>query len=243
MCTVTWLRPRRGEYSVFFNRDEQRRRAAAHPPREQNRGGVRFLAPVDGEAGGTWLAASERGITLGLLNYYEAEHGWRAQHPSSRGLLLLSLIDTPDIGEITRRLRDARPESYHPFILVAFDPDGLTRTHRWDGHHLSVRDLAEDELPLTTSSFDTDAVVGRRRLMFQRMRETKHGLRDETLQNFHDSRDTHGGAYSVCMTRDDAQTVSFSRVSVTPQQVSFLYEPRDQGQPSGPRTTAHLARA
>jgi hypothetical protein len=242
MCTVTWLRPHRGEYSVFFNRDEQRARAPGHPPREQNRGGVRFLAPVDGEAGGTWLAANEHGLTLGLLNFYEAEHGWRAQHPTSRGLLLLSLIDAPDIGEITRRLQHVSPESYHPFILIAFDPGGLTRAHRWDGRHVNVRDLGEDDMPLTTSSFDTDAVTARRRLMFHRMRETKHGLRDETLQNFHDSRDTHGGAYSVCMTRDDAQTVSFSRVTVTPARVEFFYEPRDGGRPADPSSTAILAR-
>ncbi len=241
MCTVTWLRRNHNEYSVFFNRDEHRTRAPAHPPREQNRGGVRFVAPIDGDAGGTWLAANEHGLTLGLLNYYEAEHSWRAQHPMSRGILLMSLIDETEIDEITRRLRDMRPESYHPFILVAFDAR-VTRAHRWDGRHISIRDLAEDDLPLTTSSFDTDAVVARRSALFHRLRETKHGLSAQTLQDFHDSHDTHGAPYSVCMSREDAQTVSFSRVTVTPTQVEFFYQPRDRGHPAGPPSTAVLRR-
>lgn len=242
MCTVTWLRRNHGEYSVFFNRDEHRTRTPAHPPREQNRGGVRFLAPIDGEAGGTWLAANEHGLTIGLLNYYEAEHSWRAQHPMSRGILLMSLIDESEIDEVTRRLRDIRPESYHPFILVAFDVR-TTRAHRWDGRHITVRDLAEDDMPLTTSSFDTNTVMARRAAAFRRMRETGHGLSAQTLQNYHDSHDTHGGAYSVCMSREDAQTVSFSRVLVTPGQIEFMYEPRDHGRPAGAPSTAHLQRA
>lgn len=242
MCTVTWLRPRPGEYTVFFNRDEQRRRSPAHPPREQNRGGVRYVAPIDGESGGTWLATNERGITVCLLNYYEAEHNWTARHPISRGLLLVSLVDAPDIEEISHRLRHIRADEYQPFILIAFDPAGRTRAHRWNGHNLHERDLTEDDLPITTSSFDTHTVIERRRALFHRMRETRHGLSSATLENFHNSRDTHGGPYSVCMTRDDAHTVSYSRVAVTPAAVDFFYEPRNGPQSAGPASTAHLAR-
>lgn len=242
MCTVTWLRPRQGGYAVFFNRDEQRRRAPALPPREQNRAGVRYVAPVDGAAGGTWLAANEHGLTLGLLNHYEAGHIWRAQHPVSRGLLLLSLVDEPDLGEITRRLRQVRTEDYHPFVLVAFD-EHSARSHKWDGRRLEVRDLAEDDLPVTTSSYETPAVLARRGALFHRLRETRHGLTPDMLQDFHDSHDPLGGPWSVCMSREDAQTVSFSRVTVTPRQVEFFYEPRADGRPAGPASIARLSRA
>lgn len=242
MCTVTWLRHNHGDYAVFFNRDEQRRRATAHPPAVHNTGGVRYLAALDGEAGGTWLAANEHGLTLGLLNYYEAEHVWRACQPRSRGLLVLSLIDEPELDEVTRRVRDLRADEYHPFILVAFDRR-TTRAHTWDGRRIGVRDLGEEDLPLSTSSFDTPSVLARRGTAFRRLRETQHGLTPASLQQFHDSHDPHGGAYSVCMSRQDAHTVSFSRVRVTAGEVEFFYEPRADGRPAGASAIARLPRA
>ena len=136
---MTWLRHNHGGYTVFFNRDEQRTRAQAFPPREAVLNGVRFLSPVDGAAGGTWLAASERGITLALLNFYEAEHRWRSASPQSRGRLIPSLIHEPDIDGITRRVRDIRCENFHPFILVAFDArraEEIRGRHSRDIEHL-----------------------------------------------------------------------------------------------------------
>jgi len=52
MCTATWLRGITG-YEVFFNRDELATRKPARPPARRDRGGVRILAPLDGDAGGT----------------------------------------------------------------------------------------------------------------------------------------------------------------------------------------------
>lgn len=227
MCTVTWLRPRPGEYAVLFNRDEKRTRLPARPPREDVRGGMRYVAPADGDAGGAWLAVNQRGLTVGILNHYEAEQGWRSFQPRSRGQLVLSLVECPDAGEVGRRLAHLNAADYHAFILVAFDDQGLSRCHTWDGRHLMARDLTDGDLPLTTSSFDTSSVLAHRRLAFRRARETQHGLSLDSLRRFHDSRDARGGAYSVAMSRDDAQTVSFSRVSVTAATVEFYYEPRE----------------
>ena len=242
MCTVTWLRPRPGEYAVLFNRDEKRSRLPALPPREQVRGGMRLLAPQDGDAGGAWLAVNRCGLTIAPLNHYEAEHGWRASRPVSRGQLVLALIECPDASEAERRLRHLDPASYHPFLLACFDDRGHTRCHVWDGRHLVARDLGDADLPLTTSSFDTPHVVAHRRAAFRKARETLHGLSLDSLARFHDSHDARGGAYSVAMSRDDAQTVSFSRVHVTPATITFHYEPRANGRASGEPVTAVLER-
>lgn len=243
MCTVTWLRSRPGEYALCFNRDERRARAPARPPRQQVRGGIRFIAPEDPEGGGTWLAVNEQGLAVGVLNFYEVDHVWRAHQPVSRGHLVLAMADAPDVGEVTRRMRHLRAEDYHPFLLLALDPGGTTRLHRWDGRHVDVRDLGEDDLPLTTSSFDTRTVLAHRSALFRRVRETAHGLTLEALERYHDSRDSRGGAYSVLMTRDDAQTVSFSRITVDPRRIEFHYVPVDHAHVAGPATVVHLDRA
>ncbi|NIP92410.1 MAG: hypothetical protein GWO24_02620, partial [Akkermansiaceae bacterium] len=68
MCTLTWWRGTAGSYEVFFNRDEKRTRSIADPPRVHERDGVRFLAPLDPDGGGTWMLANDRGLLVCLLN-------------------------------------------------------------------------------------------------------------------------------------------------------------------------------
>ncbi|HKX45758.1 MAG TPA: NRDE family protein, partial [Planctomycetota bacterium] len=72
MCTVTWIRRVDG-FELFCNRDERRTRPAALLP-EARRGpsGIEYAAPIDAEAGGTWVAVNERGLALCLLNHYQA---------------------------------------------------------------------------------------------------------------------------------------------------------------------------
>jgi hypothetical protein len=48
---------------------------------------------------------------------------------------------------------------------------------------------------------------------------------ESLLASYHSSHSQKGGAYSVCMHRADAATVSFSRIRVTPEQVEFHYTP------------------
>ncbi len=58
MCTLTWRREGKETFEVFFNRDEKKTRSMAEPPREfTNPDGLRFLSPVDPDAGGTWMLA------------------------------------------------------------------------------------------------------------------------------------------------------------------------------------------
>ena len=92
MCTVTWCRTGVG-YEIFFNRDERKTRKAARPPSIQRLHGTRYLAPADGDAGGSWIGANEFGVSLALLNNYPAAGREPAPGRISRGLLLLSLMD------------------------------------------------------------------------------------------------------------------------------------------------------
>ena len=84
MCTVSWRFELTAEqpaprFELFFNRDESRRRGPAHPPQIMEPvGESKLLAPIDSDAGGTWLAANEHGLVLALLNLYQARGGSRA---------------------------------------------------------------------------------------------------------------------------------------------------------------------
>ena len=242
MCTMTWIRPRPGELTVCFNRDEQRSRPAAEPPRTHTTGGLHFLAPTDPVGGGTWLAVNECGLVLALLNHYAVDHVWRARQPVSRGRLILGLIDAQEVEEVTWRMTHLRMEDYHPFLLATLDPANRQTLHRWDGHHIEARELMEGDLPLTTSSVDTRHVLAHRQRAFQRARETAHGINLAALERYHAHRDELGGAYSVCMTRPDAQTVSYSQVTITPDGIQFLYQPIADAVAQGPSHVVRLHR-
>lgn len=236
MCTVTWLR-RPGRYSVFFNRDERRSRAEAAPPRRYEEDDVRWLAPEDREAGGTWLAVNDAGVTVGVLNGVTREE--EPPDVRSRGLLVRDLASVRDLDEVERRIRAADLGRVRPFRLLVLAPAPSARVLEWDGRQLTVDRNAEARTPLISSSFDETAVGRWRREEFERVvGDEPTALR---LLAYHHSH-THGpSAYSVCMHRDEACTRSFSRVDVSAESVTLVYH---AGNPcrEGRDVTVELAR-
>lgn len=67
MCTVSWLHKAKG-YVLLCNRDERHTRKPALGPRISERNGISFIAPVDGDHGGSWIGVNQFGLTLCLLN-------------------------------------------------------------------------------------------------------------------------------------------------------------------------------
>jgi len=229
MCTLTWLYDQHG-LRIYFNRDEKRTRLPATPPVIQIIRGVRVLAPIDGNAGGTWLAVNEFGLAVAVLNYYEAEASAPAGSGdfNSRGQLVLDLAASRDGHEAIDQLHHLDHRAYRPYILALFTPDQAGLMARWNGRQFSEIDLNRQPLPVTTSSFRTEEVLNARKKLFQEMLAGKNGITDDLLLNYHRSRSELGGAHSVTMSRPDACTVSFNAVTIGNSDVSFLYEERDQ---------------
>jgi hypothetical protein len=229
MCTLSWTllggAPGEGGYFLAFNRDERRTRAAGLAPRVIEQGGVRALAPIDGEAGGTWIAVNEMGLSLSILNGYrfqgaepEASRTW-----TSRGRLVLELCDAANLEELSRRIAAVRLQDYRPFELACFDSRGRAGLSTWDGRRLSFRELHAADRPLVSSAFDDEGARGQRRALFARSVTGRGGERE--LERFHASHEPSRGAYSPCMHREDAHTVSFTRVRVTAQAVTLQTSP------------------
>jgi len=223
MCTVSWAVTPCG-YELLCNRDERRTRRAAHAPTEHTARGVRFLAPTDAEAGGTWIAANEYGLTLCLLNRYEEGESQAAGEFKSRGLLLPDLMSLRDPAEVMRAVVRGGPSQFRPFTLLALAPGATPAAACWTGSRLLVSDDGDLPMPLTSSSFNTAEVVRARRELFQRMAADSTNQQAETLTRFHHSHEPGPGPLSVCMHRPDASTVSFSRVKVNNGSVEFYYQ-------------------
>jgi len=226
MCTLSWIRGSDG-YQLFFNRDEKLTRKRATPPRLATRDGVRFLAPVDGDFGGTWIASNEFGVSICLLNGANLT-GSCDGHPRkarSRGLLLLDLISSSSAATVWERLRKAELASFEPLTLAVLEPGKPIAMVEWNGSQKTFVSQSKPCFMLTSSSFDTEEVRTRRRQEFNRLMVSAASCDARLLSAFHRSHSPARSAYSVCMHRPDAETVSFSRVRVSPAETTFLYAP------------------
>jgi hypothetical protein len=161
MCTVTWVHRKDG-YELLCNRDERRTRAKALPPAIRTQDGVRFIAPIDGDFGGTWIATNEFGLSVCLLNGPRAAGD---QPRLSRGLLVLKLISASSPEEVNNRIQRIDLGAFPSFTIVALRIAGPARVTNWTGVELAAGD--SDKGLLTSSSFDPDGVRAERLREFQ----------------------------------------------------------------------------
>ncbi len=221
MCTVSWFFTEDG-YELFSNRDERRTRPSAAPPAVVETPRVRYLAPSDTEAGGTWIAVNELGLTLSLLNLYQATRPpGSPQPPRSRGLLVRDLAASEGLAEVAEALARTDLARYEPFTLLAVEPR-LARAFEWDGRSLET--LGEPAHPLVSSAVAFPAAAAARKRSFELL--AAQGLGGPELHlAFHRSHLPERGRLSVCMHREDARTVGFSRVRVDAREITLAYAP------------------
>jgi len=229
MCTVSWQHLPDGGYELFVNRDEQRTRAIAFGPRVFLRDGVRYIAPLDAEAGGTWLAVNEYGISFTVLNGNKAP---RTGMFRSRGSVIPELASAASVAEAALRILALDIAEVQPFTLAVVGPGRGSLLAEWDGAQRRLSAATESSLPLTSSSLDAKRARAKRRLLY---RQYGSGA------DFHRSHGTVADAFSPCMHRDDAVTVSFSSVRVRDGEVRFCYQPGPPCAPHGPAETVSLA--
>ncbi len=250
MCTATWIRTETG-HELLFNRDERLTRAEAAPPRVHRAPGkagdpsaLRWIAPVDGDFGGSWISVNEAGLTLALLN-----GRWSGStEPAgvrSRGLLVTDLASAACLADLEERL-DAAPLGHtRAFRLIAVAPGDRVHFFEWDRQRLAVDRAADDRLPVVSSPFEESKVAEARRAVYARIAGgITTGPASPTLESllaFHRQTDGAPSAYTVAMRRPDAATRSFTRVTVATDEVVMRYAvglPR----PEAPESVQRLPR-
>ncbi len=232
MCTLTWRAAEEGGYDLFFNRDERDTRAPERAPSwRQSEAGVAYVAPEDGEHGGTWLLLNAHGVTVCLLNYYP--RGVVEVGIESRGGLPLACASCARAEEVPGVLKDRGLARFAPFHLVAVDADYGAVHLRWDGQVLHEASAPEF---LTSSSFEPERVQAARATRFAGW--PRHTV--EALATFHRQHDALAGAESVRMRRADACTRSVCavRVRTRPELRELSYEPVAWGREVAEVTTS-----
>lgn len=234
MCTLSWFFDKENTH-VFFNRDEQKSRAIAEPPRVVCTNQVDRLMPIDPVGGGSWLAVNEFGWAFALLNFYQG------RTPKgkliSRGHIIRGVSELNCFGRIVEFFDGLKLAKYAPFSLVCFAPNGIsvddmpphqcvngqTATMlRWTGNALQI---VAQRSPLFSSAVMFDDVV------FSRTKQAEEYIGGVVCEReridkhiaLHCSHEPAASAQSICMHREDAHTVSFSHIEVTHNNVMFNY--------------------
>lgn len=217
MCTVTWEQSESG-YRLLFNRDELVTREKALAPKIFESNGVKAIMPIDARAGGTWISTNSSGVSICLINNYGAEMRINSDSAPSRGKLVsaMAFATTPD--EASKIFHDMNPQTFNPFDIFIFDPNGTPTRWRWNGIELSA-DTPAEQFAFSTG-FDIAAVVENRRNLYHQWVAEEADLAD-----YHRSHIPSASSYSVCMHREEAGTQSMSEVRINQDSVSFSYWP------------------
>lgn len=227
---MTWWRDK-DRYEIFFNRDELKTRSRALPPEiRQTDQGVRYLAPTDPDAGGTWMLVNEFGLTVCLLNRWhdEAKVGAAGQNEikhQSRGILVLGFAGAKTAAEVIAQLRDTDSRVYKPFTLVVADANELL-VEVWDGERM-FPEVAE--APLTSSSYCFPEVSQARTEGYQALPDTDpatlriYQAGGVAVEGGGMNKESKLSAYTVRMNRPDAQTWSRSHLMVSSERIRWQY--------------------
>jgi uncharacterized protein with NRDE domain len=219
MCTMTWV-VKDGGYELFFNRDELVSRSRADLPSIQQVDDVQYLSPTDADAGGTWIAANQFGITACLLNHYEFEQIATYKQWTSRGEIIRSFATTENLGVVEQKFLEFELDDYRAFRMFVIDRAGNNRLCVWDGHQARIEfDVAT---PKSSSSVDAKHVKSLRKQLFYEL-DLNNSKDSVQFIKYHSSHVPSKSIESVCMHRKDANTVSFSHVIVSAESVAFAY--------------------
>jgi hypothetical protein len=217
MCTVSWLIDKKN-YQVFFNRDEQTKRALCLNAGLHLMHDITVIMPIDPDGKGSWITTNEHGVTLCLLNFYQGRlpSDIGQEILKSRGMLVKSLCHSASISDVDEQLACEDLSYYTSFTLLAFEREQKTpQAWQWNGVDL-VQFVPSS--PLISSGVDFDGVQAARINMYPKKTS------EDTLMAYH-KRHHEPSHHGVCMHRKEANTVSFSHVNVNQDISRFRYIP------------------
>ena len=203
--------------TVTFNRDEAISRAPERPPTIHTDDGIRWIAPHDGEKGGTWMGVNERGVIACLLNAYlpgESLLPDTSGRYRSRGELIPEILRQPDYATALDWVRHGiEPESYPSFQLLIFGKEGATEVLWHKEGALRVRPVDDEWFLCSSSGWDSADVIAWRDARFADWR-TAGAPHVGPLPAFHVLQMPENKEWSPLMVREWSATRSITQVQL-----------------------------
>jgi hypothetical protein len=251
MCTVSYLPLPTEGFVLTSTRDEKNIRKSALPPAQYHIHGEKVIFPKDPDAGGTWIAASEGGYSLCLLNGGFKIHESKPPYRLSRGIVLLDFLKYRDVGDF---LAGYDFQGIEPFtLLIAGGPDNSMNEPdhslnepghspdepgknqdkptsslnelRWDGGHIHHTELASENPRIWSSvTLYPDEVIRLREKWFQDWLLMDPEVSIADAVSFHKKAGTGDIQNDIMMNRDEVRTVSITSIVRSRNTYEMSYE-------------------
>jgi len=203
------------------NRDEHSRRLQASGPAIHAGVSGSMLYPTDGDAGGTWIGAHERGHAVVLLNGCDQNHIRANHYRKSRGLVLVDLLDQENP---LSRFDQVDLEGIEPFTVVVWTQGQLWEC-RWNGLAKFLQRRSGGEARIWSSvTLYQEEVIAKRRSWFDRWRMDVPVPTQEQILDFHLFTGDGDKTNDVLMNRNNQIfTVSISSIQLGKHSASMTY--------------------
>lgn len=217
MCTVSYIPEKsKGSFVLTSNRDEKSFRPTLSP-QVYGMGETKVAFPKDEKAGGSWIAANEKGRLCCLLNGAFVAHEKKPYHTKSRGNILVEAASSPKSPEQYFAEKDF--SEVEPFTIVTIEKMKNEIKHFsefvWDGaqKHFQLLNNAESYIWSSVTLYN-DEHRQMRREWFNRFISEKNGsISPESILGFHAGNHTGDQSVNVVMEREGGlKTVSITQV-------------------------------
>ena len=240
MCTLTLI-PREDGYYLAMNRDEETTRGLAAPPVRIDAEGVETVYPRETE-GGTWIAANDRGVALALLNWNDMTHP-NARKIRSRGEVIPELIRMDSHRDVETAFERLDFVGMLPFRLVGVFPAEKeivewrwnlrpvnSQLHQWEPRQWFSSSLSDEQAALHRGEACRSAWC----------QEDAGSL--PWLRKLHAAHDAQRGPFSICVHRENVETLSYTEFACTSTRVLCNYFPGSPCTMTAPETRVELRR-
>lgn len=220
MCLVSYIPTGPGSFLLNSNRDESPDRSPSFIKKE-TRGNVDIFYPAD-VRGGSWIAISNLGHTVCLLNGAFEAHTRTEPYRLSRGLMLKAYFDYSDPSFF---LEEFDFWGIEPFTLIMAASSWLIE-FRWDGLVKHIRNLPKSKSHIWSScTLYSQSLQEERQGLFFSQLATLDDFTAEDLKNIHLSKTKLDVQNDFVMNRDDiVKTVSFSQMEVSPMGFRMMHQ-------------------
>lgn len=217
MCTVSYIpNSNKNGFILTSNRDEKAIRPTL-APKIYSKNGIDLCFPKDEKAGGSWIAANNKGRLCCLLNGGVVKHEKQHYHTKSRGNVLIEATQTSESVEQYFKLNSFT--NVEPFTIITVENSryGVSELSEfiWDGANKNFRILKKDESYIWSSVTLYSAENRKQRHQwFQNYLNKNNGIvSTEKALSFHTGNFSDNKEINLIMEREgNLKTVSITQV-------------------------------
>ena len=220
MCTVSYIPTQNNGFIWTQNRDESPSRASAGLIMEDE-----LIYPKDPLAGGTWIALSQKGRLISLMNGAWETLPYQKSTVKSRGQVLLDAIRINDIHDF---LNNYELAGILDFTMLIYDANQLWEL-RWDQHKRYIQALDPEQAHVWSSvSLYPCEVRKRRKEIFEQYFMKEIAYTTDSILDFHKLDRIEGLEEGIQIDRSYVKTVSITQIDFSLNKKKVFFENLNQ---------------